>query len=77
MHRSLRELEIDGRYDGYYDKTIFSQFTSIRRIKLITPSPPIVEVLPVWLESLEDPLQNLSIMFNLVGRLLVIILFIY
>ena len=60
-HRSLQELEINGRHYGNYDHTILPQFTSIRRVKLIMPSPPVVEVLPTWLRSLVDPLQSLSI----------------
>ena len=60
-HRSLQELEINGRHDGNYDHMILPQFTRIRRIKLIMPSPPVVEVLPVWLKALVDPVQSLSI----------------
>jgi len=60
-HRSLRELEINGRHYGNYDPMILPQFTSVRRIKLIMPSPSVVEVLPRWLRSLVNPLQSLSI----------------
>lgn len=60
-HRSLQELEINGRHYGNYDHTILPQFTSIRQVKLIMPSPPVVEVLPTWLKSLIYPLQSLSI----------------
>ena len=60
-HRSLQELEINGHHYGNYDHAILPQFTSIRRIKLIMPSPPVIEFLPVWLRSLTDPLQGLSI----------------
>ena len=60
-HRSLQELEINGRHYGDYDPMILPQFTSIRRIKLIMPTLPVVEALPAWLRSLVDPLQSLSI----------------
>jgi len=60
-HQSLQELEINGRHDGNYDHRILPQFTRIRRIKLIMPSLPVVEVLPAWLRTLVDPLQSLSI----------------
>ena len=60
-HRSLQELEINGRHYGNYDHTVLPQFTSIRRIKLIMPSPPVIDVLPTWLRSLAEPLQCLSI----------------
>jgi hypothetical protein len=60
-HRSLRELEINGRHNGNYDHMILPQFTSVRRIKLIMPAPHVVEILPVWLTSLAHPLQSLSI----------------
>lgn len=60
-HRSLQELEINGRHDGNYDHTILPQFTSVRRIKLVMPTPHVVEILPAWLKSLAHPLQGLSI----------------
>ena len=60
-HRSLQELEINGRHYGSYDHTILPQFTGVRRIKLVMPSSPVIEVLPAWLRSLVDPLQGLSI----------------
>ena len=60
-HRSLQELEINGRHDGNYDHMILPQFTSVRRIKLIMPTPHVVEILPTWLKSLAHPLQVLSI----------------
>ncbi|KAF9645469.1 hypothetical protein BDM02DRAFT_3181243 [Thelephora ganbajun] len=34
---------------------------SVRRIKLIMPSPPVIWILPAWLKSLVHPLQSLSI----------------
>jgi len=61
QHRSLQELEINGRHYGNYDHRILPQFTGVRRIKLIMPSPPVIEILPAWLRSLVDPLQSLSI----------------
>jgi len=60
-NQSLQELEINGRHYGNYDHTILPRFTSVRRIKLIMPSPPVIEVLPSWLKSLMHPLQSLSI----------------
>ena len=60
-HRSLHELEINGRHDGNYDHMILPRFTSVRRIKLVMPAPHVVEILPAWLKSLVHPLQNLSI----------------
>lgn len=61
---SLQELEIDGRYYGCNMEKTLSQITSLRRIKLIRPSPFFIEVLPEWLESLVDPLQSLSIEYQ-------------
>ena len=63
-HPLLQELEIDGRHNWNYDTSILPQLTSIRRIKLVTPSWPIIEALPAWLESLADPLQSLSIVYK-------------
>lgn len=63
-HPSLQELEIDGRPSSFYEERILPKFTSLRRIKLIVPTPPVLEVLPEWLESLVSPLQNLSIVYK-------------
>jgi len=60
-HRQLQELEINGHRHRNCDHTILPQFTSVRRIKLVMPSPPVLEVLPAWLKSLKNPLQSLSI----------------
>lgn len=68
-HRSLQELEINGRHDGDYDHMILPQFTQIRRIKLIMPSSAVIEVLPAWLGALVDPLQSLSIVSKVCASL--------
>ena len=60
-HPHLQELAIDGGCHKCYDPTILPQFTSVRRISLIMPSPPVIGVLPMWLNSLVNPLQSLTI----------------
>jgi len=60
-HPSLQELEINGNHPKNYEYTVLLRFTSLRRIKLITPSAHVVGILPAWLESLVDPLQSLTI----------------
>lgn len=58
----LRELEIGGAgVSRRYDPEILPKFTNIRKIKLILPDQHVLKILPAWLESLEHPLQNLSI----------------
>lgn len=59
-HPFLQELEINGRQHES-NLAILPQFTSLRRIKLIMPTSPVVEILPAWLKSLISPLQNLTI----------------
>ena len=68
-HPSLQELEINGRHYGSYDHTILPRFTGVRRIKLIMPSPPVIEVLSTWLKCLTDPLQSLSIVCKVGGSI--------
>ena len=63
-HPLLQELEIDGRPSSFYHEMILSQFISLKRIKLIAPTPPVLEVLPEWLESLVNPLEHLSIVYK-------------
>ena len=60
-HPSLQELVINGGCYECYDHTILPQFTSVRRINLILPNPPVIGVLPMWLKSLVNPLQSLTI----------------
>ena len=60
-HPSLQELAINGGNYGNYDPKILAQFISLRRIDLIMPSSPVIEVLPMWLKSLANPLQSLTI----------------
>lgn len=60
-HRSLQELEISGQHLEENDHAFLPQFTSVRRIELLSPSPSVIGVLPAWFKSLADPLQSLSI----------------
>ena len=57
----LQELAINGGCYESYDPTILPRFTSVRRINLILPSPPVIGVLPMWLNSLVNPLQSLTV----------------
>lgn len=53
----LEDLEIN----GHHDPEILKRFTALRKIRLIMPSPAIVDMLPAWLDALRYDLKNLTI----------------
>ena len=57
----LRELEINGHHNYYYDPLTLANFTGLRKISLIMPSGDVIKMLPSWLESTGDTLRVLSL----------------
>ncbi|KAH9903262.1 hypothetical protein C8Q73DRAFT_742398 [Cubamyces lactineus] len=57
----LRELEINGQHNNYYDPRILPQFTHLRKLSLIMPSGPVIDTLPSWTRNTRETLQYLSL----------------
>ncbi|KAK7047461.1 hypothetical protein VNI00_006692 [Paramarasmius palmivorus] len=60
-HSSLKELEINGHNQGFYDPKILLRFHDLQKISVIMPSPAVVQTLSPWLERTGEALRNLTI----------------
>ena len=57
----LQELEINGHHDGHYDPSVLADFKRLRRISLIMPSSPVIDILPYWTSNCTNSLRHLSL----------------
>ncbi|KAI0088861.1 hypothetical protein BDY19DRAFT_946407 [Irpex rosettiformis] len=57
----LRDLEINGHSDGYYDHRTLLQFTRLRKVTLILPGIKIVNLLPTWAARVSQNLRQLTL----------------
>ncbi|KAI0649755.1 hypothetical protein C8Q79DRAFT_997801 [Trametes meyenii] len=57
----LSELEINGQHDVFYDPRILPRFAHLRKLSLIMPSGPVVDILPRWTHQNQETLQYLSL----------------
>ncbi|KAI0366515.1 hypothetical protein BV20DRAFT_640211 [Pilatotrama ljubarskyi] len=57
----LRELEVNGQHNNYYDPRILTRFTHLWRLSLIMPSGLVIDTLPLWTQNTQETLQYLGL----------------
>ncbi|PFH50858.1 hypothetical protein AMATHDRAFT_144018 [Amanita thiersii Skay4041] len=61
VNHGLRELEINGRDQGLYDRTLLLGFVALQRISLIMPTALVVSLLPTWTALNHKSLRTLTL----------------
>ncbi|KAA1474576.1 hypothetical protein DENSPDRAFT_841180 [Dentipellis sp. KUC8613] len=60
----LCELEITGNHEGNYDPPTLLGFRNLRKISIIKPSRPVLDLLPRWLGYTGHSLRSLSLIYQ-------------
>ncbi|GJE86627.1 hypothetical protein PsYK624_027070 [Phanerochaete sordida] len=59
---NLSELEINGRNFFYFKPGLLPDFTHLRKISLVMPSPEVLNVLPIWVRNTAPTLRHLTLL---------------
>lgn len=57
----LEELEFNGASSGKYDPSSLVQLKNLKKVRIIMPDWDVIAVLPLWMATIGNSLNNLSI----------------
>lgn len=60
-HNSLKELEINGNHQYFYDPRLLLRFEWLTKISIIMPTTEVVKVLEEWVKIVNSTLKNLNV----------------
>jgi hypothetical protein len=60
----LTDISINGNNSGFYEPGDLLQLLRLRKISLIGPSMPVLEILPIWLQVTGKSLTSLALIFG-------------
>lgn len=56
----LTDLEVNGKRHFLYSPDNLAKFTRLRKLSLIMPNGPIIDLLPTWIQSVSNTLEHLT-----------------